>query len=150
MGCYKYGNWLETLMKHSKKYYNKGLIKRAALPPFLPICSSILSEYILWSFDKTNLSPLPASPFPARRTNCYLWLYYCSLCAKSLQLCPALCDPIAWIPSDSLRPWDFPGKNTGVGCHFLLQGSFLTRGLNPCLLYLLHWQAGFYHQRHLV
>ena len=26
-----------------------------------------------------------------------------------------------------LWPWDFPGKNTGVGCHFLLQGIFLTR-----------------------
>ena len=29
-----------------------------------------------------------------------------------------------------LCPWDFPGKNTGVGCHFLLQGIFLTQGLN--------------------
>ena len=28
-----------------------------------------------------------------------------------------------------------PGKNTGVGCHFLLQGIFLPKGLNPCLLY---------------
>ena len=28
----------------------------------------------------------------------------------------------------------FPGKNTGVGCDFLLQGIFLTQGLNPCLL----------------
>ena len=27
-------------------------------------------------------------------------------------------------------PWDFPGKNTGVGCHFLLQRIFLTQGLN--------------------
>ena len=27
-----------------------------------------------------------------------------------------------------LRPWDFPGKSTGVGCHFLLQGSFPTQG----------------------
>ena len=35
-----------------------------------------------------------------------------------------------------------PGKNTGVGCHALLQGIFTTQGLNPCLLYLLHWQAG--------
>ena len=35
-------------------------------------------------------------------------------------------------------PWDFTGKNTGVGCHFLLQGIFLTQGLNPCLQ---HWQA---------
>ena len=33
--------------------------------------------------------------------------------------------------------WDFSGKNTGVGCHFLLQGIFPTQGLNPCIL---HWQ----------
>ena len=33
-------------------------------------------------------------------------------------------------------------KNTGVGCHTLLQGIFLTQGLNPCLLCLLHWQVG--------
>ena len=38
--------------------------------------------------------------------------------AKSLQLCPTLCDPI---DSRLPRPWDSPGKNTGVGCHFLLQ-----------------------------
>ena len=30
-------------------------------------------------------------------------------------------------------PWDFPGKNTGVGCHFLLQRIFLTQGFNTCL-----------------
>ena len=32
-----------------------------------------------------------------------------------------------------LHPWDFPGKSTGVGCHFLLQGIFPTQGLNPGL-----------------
>ena len=32
----------------------------------------------------------------------------------------------------------FPGKNTGVGCHFLLQGVILTQGSNSCLLCLLH------------
>ena len=32
-----------------------------------------------------------------------------------------------------LHPWDFPSKNTGVGCHFLLQGVFPTQGLNPGL-----------------
>ena len=37
-------------------------------------------------------------------------------------------------PSRLLCPWDFPGRNTGVGCHFLLQGIFPTQGLNPCLL----------------
>ena len=40
-------------------------------------------------------------------------------------------------PSRLLCQWDFPGKNTGVGCHFLLQGTFPTQGLNPCFL---NWQ----------
>ena len=41
--------------------------------------------------------------------------------AKSRQSCPTLCDPIRWQPTRLHRPWDSPGKNTGVGCHFLLQ-----------------------------
>ena len=41
--------------------------------------------------------------------------------AKSLQSCPTLCDPIDDSPKGSPHPWDSPGKNTGVGCHFLLQ-----------------------------
>ena len=40
-----------------------------------------------------------------------------------------------------LCPWNFPGKNTGVACHFLIQGIFLTQGPNPCLFCLLHWWA---------
>ena len=39
-------------------------------------------------------------------------------------------------------PWDSPGKNIGVGCPALLQGIFPTQASNPCLLCLLHWQAG--------
>ena len=45
-----------------------------------------------------------------------------------------------------LHPWDFPGKNTGVGCHFLLQGIFPTQGSNPSIphcrqtLYRLSYQ----------
>ena len=42
-----------------------------------------------------------------------------------------------------------PGKNTGVGCHALLQGIFPTQGSNPHLLCVLHWQAGLYHKSHL-
>ena len=34
----------------------------------------------------------------------------------------------------TLCQWDFPGKNTGVGCHFFLQGISPTQGLNPYLL----------------
>ena len=40
-----------------------------------------------------------------------------------------------------LCPWNFPGKNTGVGCHFPLQGLFLSQGLSLCLLCLLNWQV---------
>ena len=36
-------------------------------------------------------------------------------------------------PTRLPRPWDFPGKGTGVGCHFLLQGIFPTQGSNPGL-----------------
>ena len=44
----------------------------------------------------------------------------------------------AWL----LCPLDSPGKNTGTGYHFLLQGIFLTPGSNLHLLCLLHWQVG--------
>ena len=41
--------------------------------------------------------------------------------AKSLQSCPTLCNPIRRQPTRLPCPWDSPGKNTGVGCYFLLQ-----------------------------
>ena len=41
----------------------------------------------------------------------------------------------------SLCPWNFWSKNTGIGCHFLLQGIFPTQGLNLWFLCLLYWQA---------
>ena len=41
-----------------------------------------------------------------------------------------------------LCPWAFPGKNPGMGCHFLLQGIFPTQGSNLHLLHLPDWQAG--------
>ena len=44
-------------------------------------------------------------------------------------------------PAKLLCPWDSPGKNTGLGSHFLLQGIFPTQGSSPCLLSLLHWQV---------
>ena len=46
-----------------------------------------------------------------------------------------------------LCPWDSPGKNTGVGCHFLLQGLFPTQVLNPGLL---HCRQTLYHLSHQV
>ena len=51
-----------------------------------------------------------------------------------------LYDPMNYSPPGSPCPWNFQSKNTGVGCHFLLQGIFLTQKSNPSLLSLLHWQ----------
>ena len=61
-----------------------------------------------------------------------------SLC-KGAQLCPTLCDPMNCSPSGSSVHGIFPGKNTGVGCHFLLQ----TQGSNLHVVRLLNWQADF-------
>ena len=41
--------------------------------------------------------------------------------AKLLQSCLTLCNSHRWQPTRLHHPWDSPGKNTGVGCHFLLQ-----------------------------
>ena len=48
----------------------------------------------------------------------FIYLY---AAAKSLQSCPTLCNPIDGSPQGFPVPGDSPGKNTGVGCHFLLQ-----------------------------
>ena len=47
------------------------------------------------------------------------------------QLCLTLCDTMDCSPPGSSVPRDSPGKNTGVGCHTLLQGISSTQGLNP-------------------
>ena len=65
--------------------------------------------------------------------------------AKSLQSCLTLCTVVDCSIPPTPRlfcAWDSPGKNTGVGCHSLLQGIFLTQGSSPHLLCLLHWQTG--------
>ena len=59
-------------------------------------------------------------------------------CVSHVQLFATL-----WMMATRLLcPWDSLRKNTGVGCHALLQGSFPTQGSNPHLLHLLHWQVG--------
>ena len=73
----------------------------------------------------------------------YICIYVC-VCAVVVQLLS-----FVWF---FVTPWTvthqaplflgFPGKNTGVGCHFLLQGIFPTQRSNPHLLCLPHWQMG--------
>ena len=62
---------------------------------------------------------------------------------------PTVCNPWTVTCTRLLRPWHFPGKSTGVGCHFLLQGLFLTQrsnlGLQHCrqMLYPLSHQGSY-------
>ena len=56
--------------------------------------------------------------FPS--SDCHAVVFTTSAAAKSLQSCPTV-RPHRWQPTRLPRPWDSPGKNTGVGCHFLLQ-----------------------------
>ena len=53
--------------------------------------------------------------------------------------------PYGLQPTRIFCPWGFPGKNTGVGCHSLLQGIFLTQGSNPGFL---HCGQILYHLSH--
>ena len=65
--------------------------------------------------------------------------------AQSFQSSPTLCNPNGPQPARLLCPWiDSPGKNTGVGCHALLQGIFPTQGSNVRLLCFLHCRQILY------
>ena len=57
----------------------------------------------------------------------------------SCQLCPIPRDPVDYGPPDSSA--HFLGKNTGLHCNALPQGTFPNQGSNPCLPCVLHWQA---------
>ena len=65
--------------------------------------------------------------------------------AKLLQLCLILCDPMDYSPPGFSVHGDSPGKNTGAGCHSLLQGNFPSQGLNWGLL---HCRQILYHLSH--
>ena len=62
-------------------------------------------------------------------------------CAHT-QSCPTLCDIMDCSPPGSSAHGDSPGRDTRVGCHFLLQRIFQTQGLNLSPLCLLHREVG--------
>ena len=69
----------------------------------------------------------------------------CVVLCLVAQSCLTLCDPTECNPPGSSVLGDSPGKNTGVGCHALLQGIFPTQGLNPGPL---HCRQILYHMSH--
>ena len=108
---------------------------------FTTICDSlsfflVLLTYIV-DFLSTSLFCVSFFIFFLCDYSCYQWSYltYKSLfyhfccCCLVTNLCPTLLWPNRLQFARLLCPWTFPGKNAGVGCHFLLQGIFLTQGL---------------------
>ena len=83
----------------------------------------------------TSLAILPLSGYRALQLCLELLVDFAQACAACLvaQSCPTLCDPMYCSSPGSSVLGGSPGKNTGVGCHALLQGIFLTQGLNPGL-----------------
>ena len=77
----------------------------------------------LYSPDTASTSP----SLPEVTARNVLYMCICAVMSESLQL-------HGLQPARLPCPWDCPGKNTGVGCHFFLQGIFLNQGLNPGLL----------------
>ena len=70
---------------------------------------------------------------------CLINLTIVTLCVvQSVSHVWVFLQPYGLQPARFPCPWNFPGKNTGVGFYFLLQGTFLAQEWNQCLL---HWQA---------
>ena len=69
----------------------------------------------------------------------------CAVLCLVAQSCPTLCDPRDYSPPGSSVHGDSPSQKTGVGCHALLQGIFLTQGSNPGLP---HCRWILYHLSH--
>ena len=73
------------------------------------------------------------------------YLDYLKVKVLVAQLCLILCDPMDCEAQGLLCPWNSPGKNTGVGCHSLLQGIFPSQGSS---LGLRHYRQILYCLTH--
>ena len=90
---------------------------------------------------KRVLLGLTAKPFSRSPTFDFITVLSCSVVSDSLR-------PFGFWPIKLFWPWEFPGKNTGVSCYFLLQRIFPTQGLNPGLLCLLYFRQILYPLSH--
>ena len=79
---------------------------------------------------------------------CFFWESWNADPWNIYKVCSVIFDS-TWTIVHQAPLWNFSGKNPGVGCHFLLQGIFLTQGSSPRLLCLPHWQTNSLPLRHL-
>ena len=109
----------------------------------LAAAAALVTWHYITEFDQ-SLSLVPrreaVNPWYFLSTNVFVT---CDFLGWYLNLCKNWCvlshvQPYGLQPTRLLCSWDFSGKNTVLGCHFLLQGIFPTQGSN---LHLLYWQA---------
>ena len=116
-------NFPQLVVIHTVKGF--GIVNEAEVDVFL--------ELFCFIYDPTDVGNLMSGSSAFSKSSLNIWKLLIHIllkpaavaaaaaaAAKSLQLCLTLCDPIDE-PTRLLCPWDSPGKNTGVGCHFLLQ-----------------------------
>ena len=92
------------------------------------------------NFKTDNVSPDKPTIKKISDSHCHVYNPMCT--CKVTSVMSSSLPPYGLQPARLLCPWPSPGKNTGVGCHFLHQGIFPTYGSNTHLLSFLHWQAG--------
>ena len=90
-------------------------------------------------FQEFNFS-LCSFVFTSASMDTWLSLYY-QTCVLSHSVVSNSFRPLGLQPPSLLCPQNFQARTVEAGCHFLLQGIFLTQGSNPCLLCLQHWQV---------
>ena len=98
-----------------------------------------LSGQAIWGPSREQVTPLMFPCHPSHRHTSPRCTFLvglsqgCAVFCLVTQSCLTLCDPMNCSPPGSSVHGDSPGKNTGVGCHALLQGIFPTQGSNPGL-----------------
>ena len=83
-------------------------------------------NYLIYINPTPERSDETAHDFSTHRKD-FFFIFMCLV----TQSCPTLCNPMDCSPPSFSVHRDSPGKNTGVGCHALLQGIFPTQRLNP-------------------
>ena len=126
--------------KHIVRYWFHTVFFLEAPFPFL-LC---LSEIFFQEIDHTEAFPDFSDQMWVihSQNTCVLFHWVLCVCVLSHFSRVQLFVTLWTVALQAPLPWDSPGKNTAVGCYALLQGTFPTQGLNPCLLCLLHWQVG--------
>ena len=131
---------------------------------FLSFCNSLNLSFLIWNADNNN-SCLKMIVVGIKWENaykvfsimlcCMLSIYISITNSQSQSVSHSVVSDSLWPhglkPARPLCPWDFPGKNSGVGCHFLLQENLLDSGIKPesayCswILYHLSHQGNIIH-----